>query len=127
MARNIYLRNNIDLFPSPFISRLIYISRKFTRKHITYIGIIVPSLKINSKSISVSSFVNKNLAEREREIDCSLDPSLFRSSSNSNLFLPSSPRNSYLAATLIFNLNHSVPTRSFETHYIALVTVHDCI
>lgn len=35
------------------------------RKHITYI--IVPSLKINSKSISVSSFVNKNLAERERE------------------------------------------------------------
>lgn len=34
------------------------------RKHITYI--IVPSLKINSKSISVS-FVNKNLAERERE------------------------------------------------------------
>lgn len=125
MARNIYLRNNIDLFPSPFISRLIYISRKFMRKHITYI--IVPSLKINSKSISVSSFVNKNLAEREREIDCSLDPSSFRSSSNSNLFLPSSPRNSYLAATLIFNLNHSVPTRSFETHYIALVTVHDCI
>lgn len=45
------------------------------RKHITYI--IVPSLKINSKSISVSSFVNKNLAEREREIDCSLDPSSF--------------------------------------------------
>lgn len=37
------------------------------RKHITYI--IVPSLKINSKSISVSSFVNKNLAERERERD----------------------------------------------------------
>lgn len=37
------------------------------RKHITYIGIIVPSLKINSKSISVSSFVNKNLAERERD------------------------------------------------------------
>lgn len=35
------------------------------RKHITYI--IVPSLKINSKSISVSSFVNKNLAERERD------------------------------------------------------------